>query len=139
MKTEDIPKIGFSTHCGHYDYLVMPFGLCNAPATFQELMNFIFSKYLRKFVLVFFDDILVYNKSLEQHLHHLRLVLQVFRTHSLKAKISKCTFGKHHVEYLGPIISGTGVQSDTGKIKEIVSWATPVSLKKLRGFLGLTD
>jgi hypothetical protein len=138
MRPEDIPKTGFSTHCGHYEYLVMPFGLCNAPATFQELMNSIFSKYLRKFVLVFFDDILVYNKSPEQHVHHLRLVLQVFRTHSLKAKLSKCTFGQPQVEYLGHILSGSGVQTNPAKIKEVVEWATPISLKKLRGFLGLT-
>jgi hypothetical protein len=70
--------------------------------------------------------------------HHLRLVLQVFRTHSLKAKLSKCTFGQPQVEYLGHILSSNGVQTNPGKIKEVVDWATPVSLKKLRGFLGLT-
>jgi hypothetical protein len=138
MRPEDIPKTGFSTHCGQYEYLVMPFGLCNAPPTFQELMNSIFSKYLRKFVLIFFDDILVYSKSPEQHVHHLRLVLQVFRTHSLKAKLSKCTFGQPQVEYLGHILSGNGVQTNPAKIKEVVEWATPISLKKLRGFLSLT-
>jgi hypothetical protein len=101
-------------------------------------MNTIFSQYLRKFVLVFFDDILIYSKTPEQHLAHLKLVLDIFRKHKLKAKLSKCTFGQPQVEYLGHIITGTGVYTNPSKIKEIVDWKVPVSLKKLRGFLGLT-
>jgi hypothetical protein len=89
-------------------------------------------------VLVFFDDILVYSKTPEQHLSHLQLVLEIFRTHQLKAKLSKCTFGQPQVEYLGHIITRTGVHTNPTKIKEIVDWKVPVSLKKLRGFLGLT-
>jgi hypothetical protein len=120
MKPEDIHKTAFSTHMGHYEYRVMPFGLSNAPATFQELMNNIFATHLRKFVLVFFDDILVYSPDSDTHKQHLTVVLQILRQHQLKAKLSKCTFGQNQVEYLGHIISGQGVATDPSKIADIV-------------------
>jgi hypothetical protein len=101
-------KTAFRTHQGLYEWLVMPFGLSNAPASFQSLMNQIFQPFLRKFVLVFFDDILVYSPSFDTHLQHLETVLQTLESHTLFVKLSKCAFGIKEVDYLGHTVSGMG-------------------------------
>ncbi|GJU38314.1 ty3-gypsy retrotransposon protein [Tanacetum coccineum] len=135
---EDIHKTAFRTIDGHYEFRVMPFGLTNAPSTFQAAMNDLFRPVLRKFVLVFFDDILVYSESLSTHYEHLSFVFHTLLENQYHAKASKCLFAATSIPFLGHIISADGVQADPDKLKAIKSWPNPNSFTTLRAFLGLT-
>ena len=121
IREEDVHKTAFRTHYGHYEFLVISFGLTNAPATFMTLMNNIFWKYLDQFVVIYLDDILIYSKTKEEHLKHLTLVLKKLKEHQLFGKLSKCEFLKDEVEYLEHYISKAGISVDQQKIKAIES------------------
>ena len=138
VRAGDVGKTAFKPHEGHYEFLVMPFGLTNAPVTFQSVMNDIFKPYLRRFVLVFFDDILVYSKNEAEHKEHLRVVLQLLKDHQFYANEKKCAFGQLEIAYLGHVISGWGVAADPEKIVAVKQWPQPRNITSLRGFLGLT-
>lgn len=138
MHEEDIPKTAFRTHQGHYEFRVMPFGLSNAPSTFQGTMNDLFRPFLRHFVIVFFDDILVYSTSLKEHLQHLEQVFQTLVNGNFFLKLSKCLFAQRQLEYLGHMVSTDGVFPEPSKIQSILNWPLPKSVTELRGFLGLT-
>ncbi|KAG8088533.1 hypothetical protein GUJ93_ZPchr0010g10428 [Zizania palustris] len=137
MRLEDIHKTAFRTHDGLYEFLVMLFGLCNAPATFQALMNDVLWPFLRRFVLVFFDDILIDSKSWANHLRHLRTILHELRHHKLFVKRTKCNFSATSVIYLGHVISKAGVAMDPAKVWAVQDWPVPHSAWAIRGFLGL--
>jgi hypothetical protein len=115
----------------------MPFGLTNAPATFQAAMNTIFEPLLRKCVLIFMDDILVYNKTLEEHQQQLQQVFSILQANNFYLKDYKCSFAQTQIEYLGHVISGDGVATDPTKIKAVESWPQPKDIMQVRAFLGL--
>lgn len=138
MQEEDVYKIAFRTHEEHYEFHVMPFGLCNAPSSFQALMNTTFRPHLRKFIIIFFDDILIYNKTFEAHVHHMECVFQLLQEGQFFRKLSKCAFAQRQIEYLGHTVSSSSVKPVPEKILAIQQWPPPTSLQTLRGFLGLT-
>lgn len=138
VASKDTFKTTFPTIDGHFEFLVMPFGLSNAPITFQSTMNTIFNKFLCKFVLIFFDDILIYIRNWETHLEHLTQVLAILTEHKLFAKYPKFEFGVNNIAYLGHLISANGVAADPEKLKSIQEWPSPTSITHLHGFLGLT-
>lgn len=134
----DTHKTAFRICDGHYEFLVLPFGLTNAPSIFQSAMNDLLRPYLRQFVLVFFDDILIYSPTFADHLIPLKLIMNLLVTNKFFAKFSKCEFAVSTVHYLGHIISDGVLTPDPEKIKAIVNWSQPRSLSALRGFLGLS-
>ncbi|KAH0645082.1 hypothetical protein KY284_032966 [Solanum tuberosum] len=137
VREKDVPKTAFRTRYGHFEFLVMSFGLTNAPVVFMDLMNSIFRSYLDLFVIVFIDDILVYSRSKDEHTNHLRAVLQVLRDRELYAKFSKCEFWLNSIAFLGHIVSDTGIAVDTQKVEAVKTWPRPMTPTEVRSFLGL--
>jgi hypothetical protein len=137
VKEGDIAKTAFNTRYGQYEWLVMSFGLTNAPAIFMDLMNRVFSPFLDQFIIVFIDDILIYSKTKEDHKKHLEVALQVLREHKLYAKFEKCDFWQHQVKFLGHVVSQTGIAMDPAKIESVMEWKAPTSPTEVRSFLGL--
>ena len=133
---EDIPKTAFRTRYGHYEFLVLPFGLTNAPATFMHLMHQTFRSFLDHFVIVFLDDILIYSRTLDEHIGHVRQVMQVLRDQKLYAKESKCEFFRSEVEFLGHIVGRNGMRMMEDKIAAVTAWPMPTQLTHVRSFLG---
>jgi hypothetical protein len=137
IRPEDIPKTAFTKRYGLFEYLVMSFGLTNAPAHFTYLMNSVFMPELDKFVVVFIDDILIYSKNEEERATHLRIVLTRLREHQLYAKFSKCAFWLEEIQFLGHVLSANGIAVDPSKIKDILEWKPPTTVHQVRSFLGL--
>lgn len=137
VKEEDIQKTAFRTRYGHFEYLVMPFGVTNAPAVFMDYMNRIFHPFLDRFVVVFIDDILIYSKNKEEHKDHLRQVLQVLREKVLVANAAKCDFWLEEVKFLGHVISKEGIAVDPSKVEAVIAWERPKTVTEVRSFVGL--
>ncbi|XP_052736041.1 uncharacterized protein LOC108336753 [Vigna angularis] len=137
VKEGNIQKTAFRSRYGHYEYVVMPFGVTNAPAIFMDYMNRIFRPYLDKFVVVFIDDILIYSKSHEEHEEHLRVVLGVLKEKELYAKLSKCEFWMKSVQFLGHVVSTEGISMDPAKVRVVLEWASPHLVTEVRSFVGL--
>ncbi|KAL0554253.1 hypothetical protein IC582_008170 [Cucumis melo] len=137
IKDEDVPKTAFRSRYGHYEFIVMSFGLTNAPAVFMDLMNRVFREFLDTFVIVFIDDILIYSKTEAEHEKHLRMVLQTLRDNRLYAKFSKCEFWLKQVSFLGHVVSKAGVSVDPTKIEAVTGWTRPSTVSEVRSFLGL--
>ncbi|KAL0534284.1 hypothetical protein IC582_028573 [Cucumis melo] len=137
IKDEDVPKTTFRSRYGHYEFIVMSFGLTNAPVVFMDLMNRVFREFLDTFVIVFIDDILIYSKTEAEHEEHLRMILQTLRDNKLYAKFSKCEFWLKQVSFLGHVVSKAGVSVDPAKIEAVTGWTRPSTVSEVRSFLGL--
>ena len=136
---EDREKTAFRTRFGHYEYTVLPMGLCNAPGTFMQLMNETFADMLDRCVLCFLDDILIFSRTREQHVKDLREVLTRLKKQQLYAKMSKCAFMQKEVAFLGHRIGADGLRVAADKVGAVQSWPTPSSVTEVRSFLGLAN
>eukprot|EP00253_Pinus_taeda_P019290 PITA_19290 len=139
IEESGIWKTTFKTKQGLFEWLVMSFGLCNAPATFMQVMDDVLHFFLDDFIIVYLDDILIFSKSREDHVMNVRKVLDVLKKNQLFLKMSKCEFGKTFLVYLGQIVGGGALRIDPAKIEAIVKWPTPKSITEVRSFLGATQ
>ena len=135
----DVHKTTFRTRYGHFEFLVLPFGLTNAPATFMHLMHSIFREQLDDYIIIFLDDILVYNKGLKAHVTHVHQTLSIMRQHRLYAKVSKCAFLQSRVEYMVHVVSTDGLSPDPANVQTVRDWKVLESVIEIRSFLGLAD
>ena len=134
VKGEDVPKTIFKTRYGHYEFLMMPFGLTNAPTTLKDLMNKVYQAFLDRFVIVLIDDILVYSKTMEEHL---RMFLQTLCEKKLYVKFKKCEFWLDQVVFLGYVVTNDDIYVDPTKFKAVVNWSRPTNVIEIRSFLDL--
>ncbi|GKB63026.1 putative reverse transcriptase domain-containing protein [Tanacetum coccineum] len=137
VRNDDIPKSAFRIRYEHYEFQVMPFGLTNAPAIFMDLMNRVCKPYLDKFVTVFIDDILISSRNKEEHVNHLKIILELLKKEKLYAKFSKCDFWIRIVQFLGHLIDSQGLHVDPTKIEAVKNWASPTTPTEIHQFLGL--
>ena len=139
VRDEDVAKTAINTPLGHYEFKVVGFGLCNAPATFQSLMNDVLRPYLRKFVVVFLDDTLIFSRNWKEHVKHVRLVFETLQKHQLYCKPSECLFGATETLYLGHCITGSTIAPDRKKLQAVENWPVPRNLSQVRSFLGFAN
>jgi hypothetical protein len=129
-------KLAFKTKQGLFEWLVMPFGLCNAPATFMRVMNDVFRPYIDDFFIIYLDDILIFSRRWEDHIKHVKTVFELLKKEKLYIKMSKCEFGKTSLVYLGYIVGNGQLKIDPAKVEVIVKWPKPTTATEVRSFLG---
>ena len=139
LKPEDVPKTAFTTPFGLFEYTVLCFGLTNAPATFQSVMNDVLRDVLGKFVLVYLDDIVIFSRTEKEHLMHLEIVMQILHEHKLYAKLSKCSFAQKELMFLGHVVGQNGLRVDPKKVSVVRDWPVPQNRLQVQSFLGFAN
>ena len=139
IQESDVPKTSFNTRYGKYEWLVLPFGLCNAPPSFQAKMNEVLGDYIDKFCLVYLDDICIFSKNLEDHKTHVRLILERLKKNNLIANAKKCTFAQRELTFLGFQINAQGILPSPLQVKAVREWTRPTNVQEVRQFIGLAQ